>query len=63
MKLRYEFEIKGPTCEGCPLLRYVYTWNECICRGLNNKVIDTQVEYPSDLRNRPDWCPCKVIDE
>lgn len=65
MKLRYEceFEIKGPTCEGCPFLRYFETWDEYKCGAKGNKLIDMQIGYPSGLKNRPEWCPCKVVDK
>ena len=51
-------------CLNCPLCDYEVEYNAYYCRGIDkdqHKLIDDHVEYPSELKPTPDWCPIKKI--
>ena len=63
MKVKFEFELKGTTCRGCPFLKYLDNWDVFVCYAEGNRRNDSFANYPDGIKERPDWCPLKAVEE
>jgi len=65
MKGTIKIEFEGDNCLNCPFRNSSGPWYECFCSAVededsHSRLIQSYVEYPSELGPRPDWCPIKI---